>query len=77
MTPLFCSLCTNHIRQACYGEVSYKQQLPLYLEMDYGPVQALQYEGHAWLDLGDHLENQAYYQRAADAFQIVEQLPDV
>lgn len=47
------------------------EPLPLYLETDYGPVQAMQYEGQAWLALGDQLGDQACYQRAADAFTIV------
>lgn len=51
------------------------QQLPLYLEMDYGPVQAMQYEGQAWLDLGDQLGDHSSYQRAADAFQLINHLP--
>ncbi|MGH2478061.1 MAG: helix-turn-helix domain-containing protein [Ktedonobacteraceae bacterium] len=51
------------------------EHLPLYLAMDYGPVQAMQYEANAWLDLGDHLSDQAYYQQAAGALQMVKQLP--
>jgi len=55
---------------------AHKQQLPLYLAMDYGPVQAMQYEGQAWIDLGDHLGDHAYYQQAANTFQLVRQLPN-
>lgn len=53
-----------------------QESLPLYLAMDYGPVHAMQFEQQAWLDLGDRLGESSYYQQAAEAFQVIDTLPD-
>ncbi|MBO0777239.1 MAG: helix-turn-helix transcriptional regulator [Ktedonobacteraceae bacterium] len=51
------------------------EEVPLFLSMDYGPFQSIQYEGQTFMDLGDASGNPDYYHQAGSAFAQVAHLP--